>query len=220
MRTAHKGQGGVSRFWPRPEREHAAEQGLPVPLPEGRHPPGARGRAGSSWRGSTPQRRTSPPLWWYGFHIVSMVWSGPVATTSHQFQLRIPLDLHEMLVAAAEQNERSLHREIVFRLRKSFVGEVASAATRERAGAIGLSPDEEQTPDASHDRSHGDVGDRGPEEGERPPSAGRASRSRPPVASVSLPDTERRERHERCRKRAMHHIYHGGKPCPECGYPA
>jgi len=136
------------------------------------------------------------------------------------FHLRIPDDLHQMLTGAAELQERSLQREIIFRLRRSFVGEVASARTRERAGAIGLSPDEEQTPDASHDRSlTGDVGDRGPEKGERPSSAGRASRSRPPVASVSLPDTERRERHERCRKRAMHHIYHGGKPCPECGYP-
>ena len=104
------------------------------------------------------------------------------------FHLRLPEDLHAQLQAAAELHERSLQREIVFRLRMS-VG-------TERAEATGLSPAEEQTPIAAHDRSFAELVD--------------------PVAS--LPDRE--VRHEQCLKRTQHHIYHGGRPCPLCGYPA
>ena len=182
----------------RPEvSEHEHTRGsVPVPLSEGRHPRASASEAGSSRRGSTPHRASLSSLYWYGFSIASMLWSGSVATNVHPFQLRVPLDLWESLERAATTNERSMQREITFRLRRSFTGEVASAETRERAGATGLSPAEEQTPIAAHDRSFAELVD--------------------PVAS--LPDRE--VRHEQCLKRTQHHIYHGGRPCPLCGYPA
>jgi hypothetical protein len=146
-----------------------------------------------------------------------------VAPSSHQFQLRIPLDLHETLVRAAEREERSLHREIIFRLRKSFVGEVVSAETRAKA-ATADTPEsvavKAQTARAAIDLARTRLGSPR-EEADAALSSEEVESPAPATEDPipSLPDTERRERHTRCRKSALHHIYHGSKPCPDCGYP-
>jgi len=133
------------------------------------------------------------------------------------FHLRIPDDLHELLTGAAEREERSLQREIVYRLRGSFVGEVVSAETRERAAVVPDTP-ETVAAKAKNARAALDAAHRATQVGEaRGRGAGDAA---PPSApALSLPDTQKAERHAKCRKRPMHHIYHRGRPCPDCGFP-
>lgn len=123
-----------------------------------------------------------------------MLWSGLVATNVHPFQLRVPLDLWESLERAATTNERSMQREITFRLRKSFQAEAPEEQTIPKGPpeTLHLSGKETSVPTDMTD-----------------------IRGEP--ISVSLPDRE--VRHSQCLKRTQHHIYHGGRPCPLCGYP-
>lgn len=41
----------------------------------------------------------------------------------------------------------------------------------------------------------------------------------PPVGLAVVPPTSPAASTAKCRKEAMHHIYHAGKPCPVCGFP-
>jgi hypothetical protein len=137
---------------------------------------------------------------------------------AHRFDLRLPLDLHEMLVRSSEEEARSLNREIVHRLRRSFVGQVASAETRERAAAVVPDTPESVAVKAKNARAALDAAHRATQVGEAQDEGGGDAPPAPSPA-LSLPDTQKAARHAGCRKRPMHHIYHRGRPCPDCGFP-
>ena len=46
-------------------------------------------------------------------------------------------------------------------------------------------------------------------------AGGAAPEERPEVVLITPPPAST----AKCRKEAMHHIYHAGKPCPACGFP-